>query len=112
MGKGEIAQNEQFLLFPQCFLPVFENFVPFPSNSKCRLQKISVWKSLKFVVWERAKLRYKFPVDSKTQNNCCKHVFESYVKGKITPNLKVCIEDQTPRSAQSDLDLQSQQNDF
>ena len=21
-GKGEIARNEQFLLFPQCFLPV------------------------------------------------------------------------------------------
>ena len=21
MGKGEIALNEQFLLFPQCFLP-------------------------------------------------------------------------------------------
>ena len=24
MGKGEIAHNEQFLLFPQCFLPVEE----------------------------------------------------------------------------------------
>ena len=22
VGKGEIARNEQFLLFPQCFLPV------------------------------------------------------------------------------------------
>ena len=22
VGKGEIAHNEQFLLFPQCFLPV------------------------------------------------------------------------------------------
>ena len=21
-GKGEIAHNEQFLLFPQCFLPI------------------------------------------------------------------------------------------
>ena len=21
-GKGEVAHNEQFLLFPQCFLPV------------------------------------------------------------------------------------------
>ena len=21
LGKGEIARNEQFLLFPQCFLP-------------------------------------------------------------------------------------------
>ena len=22
VGKGEIAHNEQFLLFPQCFLPI------------------------------------------------------------------------------------------
>ena len=35
LGKGEIARNEQFVLFPQCFLP------------------LSVWKSLKFVVCER-----------------------------------------------------------
>ena len=24
VGKGEIARNEQFLLFPQCFLPFKE----------------------------------------------------------------------------------------
>ena len=24
--KGEIAHDEQFLLFPQCFLSIFENF--------------------------------------------------------------------------------------
>ena len=23
VGKGEIAHNEQFLLFPQCFLPIW-----------------------------------------------------------------------------------------
>ena len=23
VGKGEIARNEQFLLFPQCFIPVW-----------------------------------------------------------------------------------------
>ena len=28
-GKGEIARNEQFLLFPQCFLPLLENFCHF-----------------------------------------------------------------------------------
>ena len=27
VGKGEIANNEQFLFFPQCFLPVFKNFL-------------------------------------------------------------------------------------
>ena len=26
VGKGEIALNEQFLLFPQCFLPVWRTF--------------------------------------------------------------------------------------
>ena len=32
MGKGEIARNEQFLLFPLCFLPLC--FLPFSSNLK------------------------------------------------------------------------------
>ena len=34
MGKGEIAGNQQFLLFPQCFLPIWINFLPFSSNLK------------------------------------------------------------------------------
>ena len=29
VGKGEIARNEQFLLFPQYFLPVWIAFFPF-----------------------------------------------------------------------------------
>ena len=29
VGKGEIARNEQFLLFPQCFLPIWEAFCHF-----------------------------------------------------------------------------------
>ena len=29
VGKGEIARNEQFLLFPQCFLPVWRTFFHF-----------------------------------------------------------------------------------
>ena len=29
VGKGEIARNEQFLLFPQCFLPVWIAFCHF-----------------------------------------------------------------------------------
>ena len=33
-GKGEIARNEQFLLFPQCFLPIWMDFLPFSSNLK------------------------------------------------------------------------------
>ena len=33
-GKGEIARNEQFLLFPLCFLSILENFLPYSSNLK------------------------------------------------------------------------------
>ena len=29
VGKGEIARNEQFLLFPQCFQPVWITFCHF-----------------------------------------------------------------------------------
>ena len=34
VGKGEIACNEQFLPFPQCFLPFRKNLPPFSSTSK------------------------------------------------------------------------------
>ena len=51
--KGEIARNEQFLLFPQCFLPVSRTFCHFHWIWNCRLQSLSVWKSEKFVIWER-----------------------------------------------------------
>ena len=27
-GKGEIARNQQFLLFPQCFLPIWRPLCP------------------------------------------------------------------------------------
>ena len=33
-GKGEIARNEQFLLFPTVFSTHMDNFLPFSSNSK------------------------------------------------------------------------------
>ena len=56
VGKGEIARNEQFLLFPQCFLPVWSIFWHFHEFWNYRLQTLSVWKTLKFVVWERVKV--------------------------------------------------------
>ena len=54
VGIGVIARNEQFLLFPQCFLPVWRTLWPFQVQN-CHLQTLSDWKSLKFVVWERDK---------------------------------------------------------
>ena len=52
-GKGEIARNKLFLLFPQCFQPVWRTFFHFHQIQNCRLETLSVWKSLKSVVWER-----------------------------------------------------------
>ena len=34
VGKGEIACNKKFLLFPQCFLPILKNFLSYLSNLK------------------------------------------------------------------------------
>ena len=44
-GKGEIPRNEQFLLFPQCFLPVWRTFCHLHQIWNCCLQTISleVW---------------------------------------------------------------------
>ena len=54
-GKGEIALNEQFLLFQQCFYPFGELsaiFIFYQIKNFC-LQTLSVLKSLKSVIWER-----------------------------------------------------------
>ena len=42
MGKGEIARNEEFLLFPECFLPVSKTLCHF------HLFEIVVCKLFKF----------------------------------------------------------------
>ena len=52
VGKGEIARNEQFLLFPQCFL-LLENVLPFPSNLELLTANSSSLEGPKSVVWER-----------------------------------------------------------
>ena len=45
VGKGEVAHNEQLLLFPQCFLTVWRTFCHFYQIQNCRLQTFSFWKS-------------------------------------------------------------------
>ena len=50
VGKEQIACNEQFLYSPKCFLPFWRTFCNFQFDENCRLQTLSVWKSLKFVV--------------------------------------------------------------
>ena len=53
VGKGKIARNEQFLLFPQCFLPVWRTFFHFHQIWNYCPQTLSVWKSPNFVIRER-----------------------------------------------------------
>ena len=53
MGKEEIARNEQFLLFPQCFLPFWTTSCYFHQILNFRLQTLSDWKNLNVVVWKR-----------------------------------------------------------
>ena len=52
VGNGGIAFNEQFLLFQQFFLPLWRTSCHFYRIWNCRLQMLSVWKSLKFLFWK------------------------------------------------------------
>ena len=54
VGKGKIARNEQFLLFP-VFSTYWRTLCRFYQTFNCRLQTLSVWKSFVFVVWEMVK---------------------------------------------------------
>ena len=53
VGKGEISRNKQFLLFPQCFLPIWRTVCHFHQIQNCRLQTLRARISVKFVVKER-----------------------------------------------------------
>ena len=46
--KGENAGNQHFLLFQQCFLPVQKRISIFQPHLFYRLQRSSIWTSLKF----------------------------------------------------------------
>ena len=56
VGKGEIARDEQFLLFPQFFEPVWRTFCDFHQTSELSSATLSFWNSRKLVIWERVKL--------------------------------------------------------
>ena len=53
VGKREITRYKWFLLYPHGFFAHLENFIPFSSYMKWLSANSWVWKSLKFVVWER-----------------------------------------------------------
>ena len=47
VGEGEIAVNQHFLLFPQCFLPFPKQFSVVQTHLFCCLQMLSIWTGLK-----------------------------------------------------------------
>ena len=53
VGKGEIVCKMQF--HPPVLFAFSENFPPCSQISYCCLQTLSVWKSMKFVIWEMVK---------------------------------------------------------
>ena len=83
VGKGEIARIEQFLLFPQCFLLVWKTICDFHQIRNCRLQTVSIWKSLKFVAWERVKQSSKVWVESFLQLTGCSKIKNKQKTNKI-----------------------------
>ena len=49
------STSQCFWCFFQCFLPFCRTFCHIHQIMNCHLQTLSVWKSLKFFVWERVK---------------------------------------------------------
>ena len=56
VGEGEIARNEQFLLFPQCFLQVLKTFCHFHQISKLSsANSFSLEESKNLLLWKGLK---------------------------------------------------------
>ena len=55
LEKEKLLVRSNFFLFQQCFLSFGTNFHHFYQTQNCRLQTISFWKSLIFVVGKRLK---------------------------------------------------------
>ena len=53
--KEKLLAMNKFSFFPTMFLPVWRTFCHFHLIWNCCLHTLSVWKGLKFVVWERVK---------------------------------------------------------
>ena len=82
VGKGEITRNEQLLLFPQFFLLVLENFMPFSSDLKLLASNSLSLESLKLVVLERV-----YPSQDKSEfKDPCGRELENVGKGKMLVN--------------------------
>ena len=63
MGKGEIAR------FPQWFLSYWRTFSHFHQIQNCRLQTLSIWKSLNLLTLRHTNPRFNDPVGEKPFEN-------------------------------------------
>ena len=81
VGKGEIACNKQFLLFPQCLFTHLYNFVPFSSKSELSLANSFSFNESKFVVWERVKVSSGSESNANEMSDCSNiFLFKHYFK--------------------------------
>ena len=54
-GKEKLLIMSNFSFSHSAFYPLGELLVSFTKLKNCRLQALSIWESLKFVVWEKVK---------------------------------------------------------
>ena len=89
LEKGEIAHDEQFLLFPQCFLPFLENVLQFSSNLKLSsTNSFSVEKSKMCCLgksqWFDISLLYGFQAGELVYNHDLSKEFKAFFDGAFT----------------------------
>ena len=89
VGKGEIVRNEQFLLFPQCFLPIWLTFCHSCQILSCRLQTFSLGESkiCHLVMGEKSELCSKvlIPKIHLFSNICVNHTINKYIYSPYKP---------------------------
>ena len=84
---GEIARNEQFLIFPQCFLFFSRTFHHFHQIWKCRLQSLSLQMRLKSVVWGRVNIS----PSNKAFKFSCRYMLSPAISDIITVIRTACV---------------------
>ena len=86
--KGETACNKQFLLFSQCFVPYMALIFHFNSTSKCRLQFVSIWTSLKNLPFGNGLKEYHIPYKEiiMEKTTYCKRRFANRKSRKMAQN--------------------------
>ena len=57
--KEKLLVTSNFSFSNSVFSPIWRTFYHFHQMWNCRLQSLSIWKSLNFVVWERVKHAHK-----------------------------------------------------